>query len=109
MIGYGPFGKYLTQLLIDSPQHQHHHVRAIDRHSVEFAAEMDDVRNESTVRFELFTLDDIEAFANDLDTIIMAVSISALATVLGSVPSEIFHEKLIVDVCSVKVGHSILL
>lgn len=98
VIGYGSFGKFLTQLLLPSLSSP---LRVANRLDQSYAHELES--NNSNAQIEFYHLDDLITFAERLDVIILAVSICSLETVLQGCPAELFSNKLVVDVCSVKV------
>lgn len=113
VVGYGAFGKFFTQLLLHSLPHSLEQpliVRAVDRPSEEYTSEIQQDNNidssiDKSRKCEFFTYDNILGFAEGLDVVVIAVSISSLEEVLGSsCPLEVFRGKLVVDVCSVKVS-----
>lgn len=99
VIGYGPFGKLLTDLLIES--HCYNSVRVANRLDENY---IQDRKCSSQERLhELYSLDDVSSFAKGLEVIVLAVSISSLESVVRECPPDVFCDKLVVDVCSVKV------
>jgi hypothetical protein len=92
IIGFGPMGKYLADLL----SRNGHHVACANRRDAYF--------DDSNISYKLYALDELDQFCSEqLDIIIIAVSISSIEGVLSSIPSFVFENKLVIDICSVKV------
>jgi len=101
VIGYGPFGKFLTQLLL---QRNDISVRVVNRLDSSYIDDLKNNKSEVDLRCKLYKgWEELVSFAADLDAILLAVSIASLEGVLEGCPVEIFRNKLVVDVCSVKV------
>ena len=98
VIGYGPFGTLLSNLLAADVGNLS--VRVVNRMDESYTRTLEDC---DVNNLKLYMPEDILQFSEGLDVIILAVSIASLEEVLTVNPSKIFHNKLIVDVCSVKV------
>lgn len=97
VVGFGPFGQFVAQVLLPSCSA----VRVANRLDKSYAQAIEN--NSIDPRFEFYRLDDMATFAEGLEVIILAVSISSLEAVLSNISPNIFCGKLVVDVCSVKV------
>ena len=92
IVGLGPMGRFVADLY----QRGGHRVICINRRDEHY-----DAHRERYNMLELERLQPAELSA--VDVIIMAVSISSLQQVLQAIPAEVFAEKLVLDMCSVKV------
>eukprot|EP00605_Chrysophyceae_sp_TOSAG23-4_P000872 GSChrysophyteH1.ASY1.ANO1.963.1 assembled CDS len=94
IVGFGNFGQFLSETFVL----RGHEVYAIDK---------DYFQNKevaSTVGIESFyEWGDVDSFAKlPLDVIVLSVSILSFRTVLEHLPSELYIDRLVVDVLSVK-------
>lgn len=91
VVGFGKFGQFLTKTFT-----KYHDVSVVSRD------DMTSVAADLGVPF--FPLyDATEFFRQDLDVVVLSVSILAFEEVLTSLPAEALRGKLLVDVLSVKV------
>jgi pyrroline-5-carboxylate reductase len=92
IIGMGPMGAFVADILQDSG------------HLVVCANRRDKHYNYHKNRFKIYDLDEMDEFCvESIDIIILAVSISALEEVIKIIPPSVFADKLVVDMCSIKV------
>ena len=95
-IGFGKFGQFLAKTFV-----KNNHVYCVNK------GDMSAVAKE--IGCEFFPLYDISSFSKlDLDVVIFSVSIISFDDVLRMMPKDLFRNKLIVDVLSVKVRYRIL-
>ena len=90
IFGFGDFGQFLAKTFV-----KHHTVYAISKSDYTTVAK--------NMGCRYISLDDVSTIATlDLDVILFSVSIMSFHQVLVSLPKNLFHNKLIVDVLSVK-------
>ena len=105
IIGYGSFGKLLSELFLENDDVDV--VRVANKLDENYDPEqlvLNSSKNNNHRQYEFYDLKDLMSFGCGLDVIVLAVSIPSLEVVLQNCPIEIFSDKLVVDVCSVKVN-----
>lgn len=91
IVGFGKFGQFLAKTFVKNNQ-----VYCVNK------GDMSAVAKE--IGCEFFPLYDMASFSKiDLDVVIFAVSIISFDEILRMMPKDLFRNKLIVDVLSVKV------
>eukprot|EP01035_Chromulina_nebulosa_P020621 gene20621-26738_t len=91
IIGFGKFGQFLAKTFT-----KNHIVICLDKDDMTLQAK--------EIGCQYFPLYDIVSFAKyNVDVILFSVSIISFSDVLKSLPKELFKNKLVVDVLSVKV------
>lgn len=90
IIGYGTCGQYLSKTM--SPQHK---VRCVDVVDKSKEAEKNNV--------EYFPKFEMAKFLKGLDVVIVAVPMIELEETMESLPANLLHDKLVVEVCPLNV------
>jgi len=98
IIGYGAFGQFLAQKFA----REKHSVLCIDRH--------DKANEADEIGAKFYPIFEMESFLKKSDVLIIAVPLVDFESTVSSLPTELLHGKLVVEVCSLSgLPKSILL